>query len=152
MQRTGNHWHTGTKTQFIENFEGLSGGYSFEWNSQKHEQFLTQLRADVSQLWRAPGLNELYSKGVHHGSASFELGNVQLKPENGQKLNFTVQIQHKKPGKNGVFCKLNFSGFSQYSQNFIHLFPMSSPVLTVRGAFPGFEYKQLPTIYSGAEL
>lgn len=152
MQRSVNHWYTGSQTQFKENFEGFSGGYSFEWNSQKHEQFETQLRADILQLWRAPGLNERFSKGVHHGSASFELGNVQLKPENGQKLNFTAQIQRKNPDKNGVFCKLNFSGFSQYSQNFIHLFPMSSPVLTVRGAFPGFEYKQLPTIYSGAEL
>ncbi len=29
---------------------------------------------------------------------------------------------------------------------------MATPVLTVRGAFPGYEYKQLPTQYAGAEI
>jgi iron complex outermembrane receptor protein len=28
---------------------------------------------------------------------------------------------------------------------------MQTPVLTVRGAFPGYEYKQMPTFYAGAE-
>jgi iron complex outermembrane receptor protein len=150
LQRNGNHWFNTVKNQFNEDFFGFSGGYSWTWK-------LAQI--DVLQIWRAPGLNELYSKGVHHGSASYEQGNPNLKPESGQKINFSIEIpifpKHIRStytSKLGGFCKINFNGFSQLSQNFIHLFPLPQPILTVRGAFPAFEYKQLPTFYAGAEM
>lgn len=149
IQRDGNHWFNNAKNDFNNNLFGFSGGYS--WVGEKFQ-------LDVLQIWRAPGLNELYSKGVHHGSASYEQGNPDLKPENGQKINLSVEMpifpdsKQMFAPKNGGFCKIIFNGFSQLSQNFIHLFPMPQAVLTVRGAFPAFEYKQLPTIYAGAEL
>ncbi|MBU3677927.1 MAG: TonB-dependent receptor, partial [Chitinophagaceae bacterium] len=31
--------------------------------------------------WRAPHVNELYSYGIHHSAASFEIGDASLKPE-----------------------------------------------------------------------
>ncbi len=150
IQRNGNHWFNTFKNQFNEAYWGFSGGYSWRWK-------LAQI--DLLQIWRAPGVNELYSKGVHHGSASYEQGNPGLKPESGQKINFSIEIpiypentRYTYRSNLGGFCKINFNGFSQLSQNFIHLFPLPQPVLTVRGAFPAFEYKQFPTFYGGAEL
>ena len=150
IQRTGNHWFHNYKSKFNDNIYGFSMGYSLTWKTT---------RIDFLQIWRAPGLNELYSKGVHHGSASYEEGNPNLKPESGQKINlsFEYSILPSQPissynTKLGGFCKIIFNGFSQLSQNFIHLFPLPQPILTVRGAFPAFEYRQLPTFYAGAEL
>ena len=58
------------------------------------------------------------------------LGNPNLKPESGQKINlsFEYSIYPSQPissynTKLGGFCKIIFNGFSQLSQNFIHLFP-----------------------------
>lgn len=156
LQRNGYHWYNGQSEHFNQNFSGFSGGYSFHYYNVKTRTHPT-FNIDILQLWRPAAVNEMYSKGVHHGSASYELGNINLKPETGQKLNFTYELNHSyldylPTTKNQYSYKLNISGFSQYSQNFIHLFPMMQPILTVRGAFPGFEYKQLPTIYSGAEI
>lgn len=145
-QRSGKHWFYSNDKGFDEQLFGFSGGYSFAWNSVK---------IDILQLWRMPGMNELYSKGVHHGSASYEQGNPNLLPESGQKVNFTYEKSTNwgtNDQKNGGNCKILFNGFSQYSQNFITLFPMMQPILTVRGAFPAFEYQQRPTFYSGAEI
>ncbi len=145
-QRSGKQWFYSNEQGFDEQLVGFSGGYSFSWNS---------IKIDILQLWRMPGMNELYSKGVHHGSASYEQGNPNLLPESGQKLNFTIEKSAEwgsEKQKNGGNCKILFNSFSQYSQNFITLFPMLQPVLTVRGAFPAFAYQQLPTFYSGAEM
>lgn len=119
---------------------GPSAAYSLI--KQLHNQ---QWQLHISQLWRAPSINELYTRGVHHGAASYEEGNDQLKPETGQKIEILWLI-------NGKSREFRATAFYQQSQNFIALFPMSTPVLTVRGAFPGYEYKQLPTQYTGAEI
>jgi len=104
-----------------------------------------QWQLHLSQLWRAPSVNELYTRGVHHGAASYEEGNVALKPETGQK----IELLWLATGKTH---EIRATTFYQQSQNFIALFPMATPILTVRGAFPGYEYKQLPTQYAGAEI
>lgn len=75
-----------------------------------------------------PGVNELYTRGVHHGAASFEEGNTALKPETGQK----IELLWLSTGKSH---EIRATTFYQQSQNFIALFPMATPVLTVRGAF-----------------
>ena len=119
---------------------GSSAAYSL--TKQVGQQ---QWQLHVSQLWRPPSINELYSRGVHHGAASFEQGNGNLRPETGQKLELLwVKTSQKQ--------ELRITTFYQQSQNFIALFPMESPILTVRGAFPAYEYRQLPTQYGGAEI
>lgn len=129
----------GITTEVWKRHLGPSAAYSFH---AKHNQ--NHWDINVSQLWRAPSVNELYTQGVHHGAAAYEQGNAALKPESGQKL----EILYAKLLPNSEF---RFTTFAQYSANFISLFPMQTPVLTVRGAFPGYEYKQMPTFYAGAE-
>jgi len=130
----------GVITNTWQHHLGLSAAYSFQ-----HTLGRNNFQLHVSQLWRAPSVNELYTQGVHHGAAAYEQGNKGLKPESGEK----IEIVFARLLKNSEF---RLTAFAQYSANFISLFPMSAPVLTVRGAFPGYEYKQMPTAYSGVEL
>jgi iron complex outermembrane receptor protein len=129
----------GVTTNIWQHHLGFSAAYSFHHTAGRHE-----FQLHLSQLWRAPSVNELYTQGVHHGAAAYEQGNGQLKPESGEKLELGYILALRN-------AQFNFTAFGQYSANFISLFPMSAPVLTVRGTFPGYEYKQLPTIYSGLE-
>ena len=46
---------------------------------------------NVSISSRAPHVNELLSGGIHHGTATYELGNVNLKTEKSFNLAGTVQ-------------------------------------------------------------
>jgi iron complex outermembrane receptor protein len=129
----------GVTTNIWQHHLGFSAAYSFHHMAGRHE-----FQLHLSQLWRAPSVNELYTQGVHHGAAAYEQGNGQLKPESGEKLELGYILALRN-------AQFNFTAFGQYSANFISLFPMSAPVLTVRGTFPGYEYKQLPTVYSGLE-
>ena len=132
---------------FIQNSQGFSGGYSI-WHTSKINLKEQTWQVHLLQLWRAPAPNELYSFGVHHGSAAFEQGNPELKPETGQKIDANYMWS-----QNATFSKLDFSlaGFFQNSPNFILLIPQKDPILTVKGAFPAFKYSQMATIFSGIE-
>lgn len=103
------------------------------------------IRANTGWLWRPPHVNELYSEGVHHGSASYETGNRDLFPE--RALNSTLGIYLPKDSK----IKGSLSLYHNFIQDFIYLRPTQQPVLTIRGAFPGFEYLQTNAVIQGLE-
>lgn len=94
-------------------------------------------RLSVGTAWRAPHVNELYSEGVHHGSASYEAGNANLTPE--RALNTNLGIDWKP--QNQAF-QASLSLYYNLIDNYIFLEPSAEPVLTIRGAFPAFEYQQ----------
>ncbi len=96
-----------------------------------------QLRLSLGTAWRAPHVNELYSDGVHHGSASFESGNAGLGPERAinTNLGFDWRPEHQP-------VRANISLYYNLINDFIFLEPSAEPVLTIRGAFPAFEYQQ----------
>lgn len=130
----------GQTKEVWQRHHGASAAYSLIKQLDKQ-----QWQLHLSQLWRAPGVNELYTRGVHHGAASYEQGRDDLRPETGQKIEI-LWLQ------TDPLHEIRVTAFYQQSQNFIALFPMASPILTIRGAFPGYEYRQLPTRYAGAEL
>ncbi|MGC6413253.1 MAG: hypothetical protein ACON5K_00955 [Bacteroidia bacterium] len=122
------------------NYRGISVANSSHYHgSQNHHELHT------SWIWRPPSVNELYSKGVHHGSASYEEGNENLVPETGIKLEYILTGGNQK-------SNWMIQGFFQHSNNYIHLNPQSQPILTVRGAFPYYVYEQLPTYYLGMAI
>lgn len=85
--------------------------------------------------WRPPSLNELYSDGVHHGAAQYEIGDLTLKSE--RSFNVDVTLRH--------FSERGRAEISIYNnrlRHFIFPFPDPQPTLTVRGAFPTFRYQQ----------
>lgn len=120
-------------------FEARNGHYEIHYN----------------HLWRMPAVNELYARGVHHGTASYEEGNPNLKPEWAEKLEFQWFGKQKYLFPNfisqGPILQFSAIAFGLYSPNLIHLFPQAQPMLTVRGAFPYYRFAQLPTVYAGLQ-
>ena len=98
--------------------------------------------ANIGRAWRPPGVNELYSHGVHHGTAQFEIGDRELGTESSLNTDLTLRYQgNRGRGELGVFR-------SQYG-NYISLLPAGDLVLTIRGAFPKFIYVQSDAVIQG---
>ena len=98
--------------------------------------------ANFGRAWRPPGVNELYSHGVHHGTAQFEIGDKELDTESSLNTDLALRYQGERGrGELGLFR-------SQY-RNFISLLPADDLVLTIRGAFPKFTYVQNDAVIQG---
>lgn len=113
-------------------FSNLSGTFGAIYRLPK----LVSLRLNVASAWRAPHVSELYSDGVHHGSASYERGNPDLRPERALNQSLTIELDNKK----NLNASLNL--YYNLVQDFIFLEPRDQPQLTIRGAFPAFDYNQ----------
>lgn len=118
-------------------FNNLSGTFGAIYHFPKH----LNVSFYVGSAWRAPGVNELYSDGVHHGSASYELGRDDLKSERATNTNLTFEYSHS--GNEGVpSLTASLAFYQNQIDDFIFLEPQEQPVLTIRGAFPAFHYAQ----------
>lgn len=99
----------------------------------------------LAKAWRPPAINELFSNGVHHGSASFEKGNINLKEES--SINFTSGISKTNGKLSG-----EISAYVNHIDNYIYLKPDLQAILTIRGAFPAFSYVQVNARFTGADF
>lgn len=110
--------------------------------------FTQTLSTKINTGWasRPPAINELYSNGLHQGVSGIEYGNTELLPENAWKSNIVLDIQLKER----LFMQLE--AYVQHFQQFIYLEPQKDPVLTIRGAFPLFLYKQSRANISGMDF
>lgn len=122
----------------FSNFSGTIGGlYHFLPNFSMGINFAT--------AWRAPSINELFSDGVHHGASAFERGNKSLIPETAYNLSATFKYANSR-----LMSELTL--YNNYIDNFIYLEPQYPDViLTIRGAFPLFEYKQVDANLKGID-
>ncbi|MGI9192457.1 MAG: TonB-dependent receptor [Chitinophagaceae bacterium] len=96
--------------------------------------------------WRAPHVNELYSYGIHHSAASFEMGDANLKPERNYQLNVSVT-----QGKLDQY-HWTATAYGQYIDNFIYLKPVFPATQTIKGAFPTFQYTPIPLLMGGLDF
>lgn len=103
------------------------------------------LLVNVGTAFRPPGVNELFSQGLHHASAAIEEGNDRLKVEKAIKAVTTIRFA-------GQRASLELSGFVQRIGGFIYLRPEAEYALTIRGAFPVFRYVQTDALLTGADL
>jgi len=95
---------------------------------------------------RAPYVNELLSDGIHHGTATYEKGDIHLKTERSFSLSSGIQFR-KGTIQADLLVHANFI------KDFIYQQPMpDSPVLTIAGAFPLMEYKQTDALLTGFDL
>ncbi len=94
---------------------------------------------------RAPHVNELLSDGIHHGTATYEKGDIGLRTE--QSLHTTMGIRFNHPeGKFGW----DLLGYINRINHFIYQQPQpATPVLTISGAFPLITYRQTNATLSG---
>lgn len=121
-------------------YKGLSYSAGLKRHFRNMNWFL-----NLGSNWRAPHVSELYSKGVHHGAASFEYGDLKLKEEKGLNLQTGIdwQIENKWHGE--ILLHNN------YLENFIYLVPQKQSTLTIRGAFPTYKYQQIKANIAGAD-
>jgi iron complex outermembrane receptor protein len=89
----------------------------------------------------------LLSDGIHHGTATYELGNIFLLPE--KATNIAYGINYTSTNKK---LSVQVDVYHNSIQNFIYQQPMpDSPVLTIAGAFPKIEYKQTNAALKGMD-
>ncbi len=95
---------------------------------------------------RNPGINELYSQGLHQGVSGIEEGDTDLSMERALKntLEYTFV-----PNSN---VAINLLGYHQYFNDYIFLNPQEEIRLTIRGAFPVFRYEQTNAAIYGVDL
>jgi iron complex outermembrane receptor protein len=103
------------------------------------------VNANLATAWRPPSINELYSNGVHHGSAQYERGDNTLTSERSINTELTLRLQTPQIG-------LEIAGFVNNFDGFINLVPQPEPVVTVSGAYPSFRYQQSDARFLGGEL
>ena len=99
----------------------------------------------LGTAFRPPNVNELYSNGVHHGAAAYEIGNPNLKSEHSTNLSLTLNYFFKK-------CFGYIHAYGYYFSNYIYLKPAFPATLTIRGAFPTFEYTEVKATYGGFDI
>lgn len=123
-------------------FNGIAASTSvqYQWNET------TKLSYQASTTWRPPHPSELYSNGIHHGAASYELGEATLKAE--RSLHQTLQLEYKNTDK----IDLEASIYYNYMPTFIFLNPTQNTILTIAGAFPVFQYQQTRASIAGADF
>ncbi|MBK9249611.1 MAG: TonB-dependent receptor [Ignavibacteria bacterium] len=121
-------------------YTGLSGSLGALWTLSP----ITSLGANLSTTFRIPSINELYSDGVHHGTAQYEMGNRTLSPERGISSDVTLKVTTPK-------LSTEISAYLHYFNGFIYSAPALRTILTLRGVFPVFEYRQTSAMITGID-
>ena len=103
------------------------------------------LKYHFGTAWRAPNVNELFSDGVHHGAASYEKGNPNLQTEKAINNSLSFEIQKKQ-------FQATANLYYNRIQNYIYLMPRPEGKLTIRGAFPAFDYQQADARLAGLDV
>ena len=107
---------------FGRRFHGVSASVGAVWNLSER----MNLRANISQGFRAPNMSELGSNGEHEGTARYEVGATGLKPERSWQADLGFDY-------NGKFLSAQVALFANRINNYIFLQRMAqadgSPVM-----------------------
>jgi len=122
-------------------YNNFSGTLGFRYQPS----FRWQWMITAGTAWRAPQANELFAAGLHHGAARIELGNKSLQPEQSYSINAEVKYSHDDK------LSADLTVYSQAINNYIFLEP-GPELLTIRGYFKTFQYKQSDEWLNGTDL
>jgi len=123
----------------FQNFGGVFGLKYELSNTQK-------LSFNSGFAMRNPGINELYSNGLHQGVSGIEEGDPDLQTE--KAIKNTLEYNWVPNPK----FSLNSLVYHQYFDDYIYLDPQEEIRLTIRGAFPVFKYEQTNASIYGLDL
>jgi iron complex outermembrane recepter protein len=98
-----------------------------------------------ASAWKPALVNELFSNGVHHGSATYESGNEKLETEKALNTSLNLRLSKKK-------YALEANLYGNFIQNYIYAAPTGEGVLTIRGTFPSLKYIQTNAFFKGLDL
>lgn len=135
------YWEGGqiVSPEFSYGGTALSAGAVYK-ASEKVSILLT-----TASNWRPPAINEMYSNGLHHGSASIEVGERNLSEERAWNGTIGAIWQTEK-------IQIQGDVYVHYFDGFIYLQPDSLPALTIKGAFPVFNFMQSNALLYGTDL
>ncbi|MBP9187623.1 MAG: TonB-dependent receptor [Bacteroidia bacterium] len=116
----------------------ISSGLAY-WITEK-----LKVQGNFSSAWRAPSINELYSNGLHGGTATYETGNPNLLPERSYNTEVSAILLLNK-------WNIELNMYRNYIDNFIYKQPINTPIVTIRGAFPQFLFVQQNALLQGID-
>lgn len=128
-------------TEHLRNFKNFTYNGGLIWKPDT----TFNLFFNLGSAWRAPAPNELYSDGIHQGIGAIERGDQRLKTETCYNITTTAIYKRKKFNVEATVYHNQFS-------NFIYLNPTNTLELTIRGAFPVFNYQQANVRISGIDF
>jgi len=102
-------------------------------------------RVNFGMAWRPPNVSELFSDGLHHGAATVEYGDTNLITERAYNTIAGVDYLNKN-------LLIQVEGFYNYINDFIYLKPTLPATLTIKGAFPTFNYTQVDAALTGLDF
>ena len=102
-------------------------------------------RVNLGMAWRPPNVSELFSDGLHHGAASVEYGDTNLVAEKAYNSILGIDYVNNK-------LLIQLEGYYNRIDNFIYLKPTLPATLTIKGAFPTFNYTQVDAALTGFDL
>jgi iron complex outermembrane recepter protein len=114
LQFGGRFEHNGYIPRGLENrsFDGFSGSAGIQKPLWKGGVFV----ANYTHSFRAPALEELYAYGPHAGNQTFEIGNLNLRRERGEGLDFALRQHWSK-----LRGEVNF--FDYWLRDYVYLAP-----------------------------
>jgi iron complex outermembrane receptor protein len=98
-------------------------------------------QSNISFSSKMPNISELHSNGLHHGTAAIEYGNPDLSVEKAFGWTSTLNLKYQN------YISINTKYKIQYIKDFIFIQPSSEFLLTIRGAFPIFQYQAANALF-----
>lgn len=120
-------------------FTGFSGAAGARFDLWKGGAFV----ANYSHGFRSPALEELYNNGPHDGTLAFEIGDVNLRPEVSNGIEFSLRQQNSR-----VKAEANFYYYA--FKDFVFLAPTGA--VDPDSGFPIARYLQGDSRFTGTEL
>lgn len=137
------YWDISNASRKLENksYRGIaySMSHALKWGNTG------QLWLSIGKQYRPPQMSELFSDGLHHGSASIEKGNPFLHPEKSYFIDSKCSYSINKWTIQGSFYAKKINGF-------INLEPTGENQITLRGVFPVFQYVQRDVYSWGGDI
>ncbi|MDX2133424.1 MAG: TonB-dependent receptor [Saprospiraceae bacterium] len=101
-----------------------------------------RIQLNSGYAWRPPSVYELFARGVHHGTATYEQGRPDLLAE--KSWNTQLSLVYARAGK-----EVSLTLYRNQARDFIYLDPQNDFVLTIRGAYPAYFYAQADAVLQG---
>jgi iron complex outermembrane receptor protein len=132
-------------------FSNLSGTLGAVKTVNEH----LKVKLNIGTCFRPPAVNELFSDGLHHGTARIEKGDRRLKSEYAYNTSLTLDYKFKK-----IYGEVSL--YNNYIKDYIYLVPMlvldSSGNYVpeyesgIKGTFAVFKYVQTDAMFTGVDL
>lgn len=132
------------------NYAAISASLSVQWQPID----VLSLKSHLALAQRAPEMNELYSRGVHHGEALYLQGDSLLRTEKAIKWTNSLDFHQED-------WHLEGTAFVQMIFDYIYDRPLYyqingkreiETVMQLSGIFPVYYYKQTNGLFGGGDL